>query len=315
MSAPFELLEPTGPETPLIVEVPHAGLHLPAPFLEPLTAPLRAVGRDADLYVDALYEDAPAEGASMLVCRTSRLGIDVNRAETDVDADVVEGGRGDVTLHHGLVWRTTSDGDVALARRLTRAELDERLNLVWRPYHRALAALIERKRARFGLALVLAAHSMPSVERGRPARGERDVRGTCGGGTPRADVVPGTCGRRSAAGRFIDVVEGHAKARSWSVRHDDPYAGGYTTQHYGRPSEGVHVVQVELARRLYLDEATLRTGPGFAGVRSWARELAGRLGAEAAAAAAGSADSADSADQADQAGGAGRRGAALRASP
>jgi N-formylglutamate amidohydrolase len=245
----------------------------------------------------------------MLVCRTSRLGVDVNRAETDVDAEVVEGGRSDVTLHHGLVWRTTSDGDVALARRLTRAELDERLNLVWRPYHRALAALIERKRARFGLALVLAAHSMPSVERGlRPGQGDRNLRGTGGGGTPRADVVPGTCGRRSAAGRFIDVVEEHARARSWSVRHDDPYAGGYTTQHYGRPSEGVHVVQIELARRLYLDEATLRAGPGFAGVRSWARELVGRLGAEAAAAAAESADPADST-------GAGRRGAALRASP
>src|SRR5258708_14701408 len=108
MGAPFEVLEATGTETPVVVEIPHAGLDLPAPVLETLVAPVRALGRDADLDVDALYGDAAAEGASVLVCRTSRYAVDVNRAETDVDADVVEGGRGDVSLHHGLVWRTTT---------------------------------------------------------------------------------------------------------------------------------------------------------------------------------------------------------------
>ena len=80
MRAPFELIEPTGAETPVVVEVPHAGLELPAPFLEPLAAPARALGRDADLYVDRLYEDAPAEGATLLVARTSRYVVDLNRA-------------------------------------------------------------------------------------------------------------------------------------------------------------------------------------------------------------------------------------------
>jgi N-formylglutamate deformylase len=273
--APFDLFEPTGPETPVVVEIPHAGLHMPPPFLAQLVAPARALGRDADLYVDALYEDAPAEGASVIVARTSRYAVDVNRAEADADAEVVEGGRADVALHHGLVWRTTSDGEAALSSRLTRAQLEERLDLVWRPYHRALAALVERKRERFGTAVILAAHSMPSVERG--AQTGTDGRGT----RPRADVVPGTRGRKSAAAAFIDAVEGHAVARGWTVRHDDPYAGGFTTQHYGRPSEGVHVVQVELSRRLYLDEVTLRMGAGFDSVRTWCRQLVARLGAVA----------------------------------
>jgi N-formylglutamate deformylase len=272
MGAPFDVLEPTGAETPLVVEIPHAGLDLPAPFLEMVTAPARAIGRDADLYVDALYADAPAEGATVLACRTSRYAVDVNRAESDVDGEVVEGARADVALQHGLVWRTTSDGEPALSRRLTRPELEERLELVWRPYHRALADLVERKRARFGVAVVLAAHSMPSVERG----GKDRVRE--GGPRARADVVPGTRGRRSAAPSLIDAVEAHATARGWTVRHDDPYAGGFTTQHYGRPGDGVHVVQVELARRLYLDEATLRPGTGFESVRGWCRELVGKLG-------------------------------------
>jgi N-formylglutamate amidohydrolase len=290
MRAPFEVFEPTGTETPLVVEIPHAGLDLPPRFLEPLTAPARAVGRDADLYVDALYQDATAEGATVLVARTSRYVIDVNRAESDVDADVVEGGRGDVRMHHGLVWRTTSDGEAALGRKLTRAELEERLEAIWRPYHRTLTELLNRKLARFGVAVVLAAHSMPSVERGqgreRDGR-DRDVsRLSSPGGArsqrTRADVVPGTRGRRSAAARYIDAVEALAVARGWTVRHDDPYAGGFTTQHYGRPAEGLHAVQVELARRLYLDESTLRPTSEFVGVRSWCRGLVAELGRLAA---------------------------------
>jgi N-formylglutamate amidohydrolase len=273
MREPFEVLQPTGPESPVVVEVPHAGLDMPAPYLEPLSAPARALARDADLYVDTLYGDAAAEGATSLVARASRYAIDVNRAESDVDSEVVEGARSDVLLHHGLVWRTTSDGEAALNRRLTRTELDERLERIWRPYHRALSSIIEAKRSRFGLCVVLAAHSMPSIERVGAGHGGRAQHGKA-----RADVVPGTRGRRSAAPRFIDAVERLATARGWSVRHDEPYAGGFTTQHYGRPADGVHVVQVELARRLYLDEGTLRPGPAFGQVRVWCRSLVAELG-------------------------------------
>jgi N-formylglutamate amidohydrolase len=273
MREAFEVIDPTGAETPVVVEIAHSGLDMPAHYLAPLAAPARALARDADLFVDGLYEDAPAEGASVLVARTSRYAIDVNRADTDVDSEVVEGERSDVLLHHGLVWRTTSDGEPALARRLTRAELDERLDRIWRPYHRALSSMIEARRKRFGLCVVLAAHSMPSTER---AGG--NGRSPGGPTRPRADVVPGTRGRRSAAPKYIDAVEALATARGWTVRHDEPYAGGFTTQHYGRPAEGVHVVQVELARRLYLDEATLRPAPAFGQVRAWCRSLVAELG-------------------------------------
>jgi N-formylglutamate amidohydrolase len=276
MRPPFERIDPTGPETPVVVEVPHAGLEMAPQFLEPLAAPARALARDADLYVDRLYAEAPAEGATLLVARASRYAIDVNRSESDVDAEVVEGGRPELRMHHGLVWRTTSDGEAALSRRLTRDELEERLNLVWRPYHRELTSIVAQKVAKFGIAVVIAAHSMPSVERSAPPSG-REGRDAAGAARRRADVVPGTRGRRSAAARFIDAMEAHAVAQGWSVRHDDPYAGGFTTQHYGRPDERVHVVQIELARRLYLDEATLRTTPGFDAVRAWCRALVARL--------------------------------------
>ncbi len=272
MGAPFDRIDPTGPEVPVIVEVPHSGLLMEARFLELLSAPARAIARDADLYVDALYQDAAAAGATVLACRVSRYVIDVNRAESDVDGEVVEGGRTDVRMQHGLVWRTTGDGEPALSRRLTTTELEERLALVWRPYHRELSSIIERKRSLFGVAVILAAHSMPSVERGRPKNGVGPAEAA------RADVVPGTRGRKSAAPKFIDAVETHAKAFGWSVRHDDPYAGGFTTQRYGRPDDRVHAVQVELARRLYLDEGALRPLPTFPRVRAWCRGLVTRMG-------------------------------------
>lgn len=262
---PFDVVEPTGPETPVVVEVPHAGLEVAAQFVEPLCAPCSALARDADLYVDDLYADAPAEGATLVVARASRYVIDLNRGESDIDAEAVEGGRGDVRLHHGLVWRTTSDGQPALARTLARAELDERLEAVWRPYHRALAAVVAGKVERFGVAVIVAAHSMPTA-------------GPRPGAAVRADVVPGTRSRTSADARFIDALEALARARDWTVRHDDPYAGGYTTQHYGRPAKGTHVVQVELSRRLYLDERTLRALPALASVRGWCRQLVARFG-------------------------------------
>src|SRR5581483_1637597 len=130
------------------------------------------------------------------------------------------------------------EGERVHARTLTRAELEERLSRVYRPYHEALRTALERKRARFGIAVLLAAHSMPGHG--------KDVHGAH---ASRADVVPGTRGRTSAHARLIDAVEAHAIGRGWSVRHDDPYAGGFSTQHYGRPHERIHAVQVELARR------------------------------------------------------------------
>jgi len=265
----FDIFEPAGAESPVIVEIPHSGIDIPPQFLEPIIAPARALGRDADLYVDTLYGAASAEGATVLVARTSRYVIDLNRSEADVDDEVVEGARADIRMQHGLVWRSTSQGEPALARKLSRQELGERLDRVWRPYHDALSALVERKRARFGMAVVVAAHSMPSTD--RPI-------GSCRSAPrERADVVPGTCGMTTAHRRFVDPVESLARSQGWALRHDDPYSGGYTTKHYGHPGEEIHAIQIELARRLYLDEETLRTTARFETVRAWCRVLVAEL--------------------------------------
>jgi N-formylglutamate amidohydrolase len=263
----YQLIEPRDHETPVLVEVPHAGLALDAETLAWTVAPARSIARDADLHVDALFRDAPSVGATLLTASTSRYVIDLNRAEGDLDADAVEGG-GASPFARGLIWRLTTEGDPILRQRLSQEELQRRLTRVYRPYHAAIERVLQRKLARFGHAILLCAHSMPT----EPRRGQLVY-------PARADLVPGSRGRTTAAEAVIDAVDAEGRARGWSVLHDDPYKGGYATGHYGRPERGVHAVQVELARRLYLDEDTCRIRrAGFEGVQDFARALVLRLG-------------------------------------
>ncbi|MCC6559547.1 MAG: N-formylglutamate amidohydrolase [Polyangiaceae bacterium] len=281
----FDVIEPRGEESPVVVEVPHAGVHVDPESLAWTIAPARSIGRDADLYVDALFQDAPAEGATLVTARLSRFVVDLNRSEADCDAEAVEGG-GSTPWPRGLIWRLTTDGAPVLAGRLPRRELHRRLESVYRPYHAALHALLARKLERFGAAVLLCAHSMPSTSRQgfgaptpRPA-GDRplDRPAPAPPLIPRADVVPGTRGRTTAASSVIDEVDRHCRAHGLSVRHDDPYKGGFATAHYGRPDRSIHAVQIEIARRLYMDEQSLTVDArGFAAVREFGRTLVARL--------------------------------------
>lgn len=251
----------------MVVEVPHAGLWVDPESLAYIVAPARSIARDADLYVDELFQDAPSLGATLVCAHTSRYVIDLNRSEDDVDQDAVEG-CGRQPWPRGLIWRLTTDGDPVLVRRLPRAELERRLEMVYRPYHRTLATILARKKARFGFAILLCAHSMPSLAR----RGHSDSPGQ------RADIVPGTRGRTTAAPAVIDLVDWHARSFGFTVRHDDPYRGGFSTGFYGKPVHTIHAVQVEISRRLYMDEVSHRKdAQGFRVVREFGRSLVAQL--------------------------------------
>lgn len=279
MTAPFEITLPEGPETPILVEVPHAGVYLDPESLAFTIAPARCIAKDADLYVDRLFQDAVSLGATLLAARTSRYVIDLNRGPTDFDGDAVEGGVGR-GAPRGLVWRVATDGSPVLLRKLPRAELERRLDAIYRPYHTALSSLLAHKLARFGCAILVCAHSMPEPPRKQGPLGFRSAAEP----SPLADIVPGTRGRTSASGRLIDLVEAHARACGYTVKHDDPYKGGFSTASYGAPARGVHAIQIEIARRLYMDPDTLATDPQrFENVRCFARTLIGRLAAESPA--------------------------------
>lgn len=248
-----------------MVEVPHAGLTIPDTVAHELNVQPMALKRDADLFVDELYRFAPQAGASLLAARMSRYVVDLNRAADDVDPLTVPDHPAPRNGQpRGVVWRVTTDGTPALRKPLDYAGLQRRLSLFHAPYHGKLAEEIKAMREQFGYAMVLAGHSMPSTGR----RAHRDP------GTRRADVVPGTLGGTSADRRLIDLVDEHFRSAGLSVRHDDPYRGGWTTAHYGRPAQGVHVVQIELNRALYMDERTCEPKPtDFERLQRLLREL------------------------------------------
>lgn len=252
----------------MVVEVPHAGTYVDDLTQTTLAAPRHVVMRDADLMVDQLYADAPDEGATLIASHVSRYVVDLNRAETDIDGDTVEGVSSAVKSIRGVVWRITSEGTNALTRKLTRREFEMRIRQYYRDYHDTLARLLQQKRDRFGYVILLCGHSMPSVGRA----GHNDPN------TTRADVVPGTRGRTSSAAEWIDRVDAIARGRGYSVLHDTPYRGGFSTMHYGRPLENVHAIQIELARRLYMDENTFTRNARFDETRLFCRSVVRALG-------------------------------------
>jgi len=261
---PFVLIEPEE-DSPVLVEVPHAGLWLDAEAAAWTNVPVRCLPRDADLYVHELFANAPRLGATYLYARISRYLVDLNRGEDDYDGQAVQGGR-NTERPRGVIWRLSSDGIPVLRQRLPIEEYRRRMAHFHRPYHEAIAQCLERKRARFGFSVLICGHSMPSPRM-------RSLRST----PALADIVPGSRGRTSASGPWIDVVDEVAKGCGFRVQHDVPYRGGFSTGHYGRPGEGWHAVQIEIARRLYMDEQRLGRSPGgFAKVKQFADDVVAR---------------------------------------
>jgi N-formylglutamate amidohydrolase len=228
-----------------------------------VVAPARSIGQDADLFMDELFAAAPDLGATLLVSGRSRYVCDLNRAEGDLDAQTSPDGSA-ASAPHGVVWRRTTTGRPALNEPLSRTEVERRLSGLYRPYHQALENALNELQARFGYVILLCGHSMPSFGR----LGER-----------RADVVPGSQGGTTTAPEILRTVEEVSRDFRYDLAHDKPYRGGFTTQHHGRPRQGRHAVQVELSRRLYMDERTLtRKMPEFDRAQAFCEQLVRRLG-------------------------------------
>lgn len=254
----FTVTAPRAPMSPLVVEVPHASTWASAEHLALFGMPARYLASEADLYVDELYERAPDAGATLLVGGISRFVVDLNRAEEDVDAELVDGAPRRTGTTQGCLWKTTSDGRYVHTRRLSRQEWAERVLQIYRPYHHALMAAIYERQQRFGYAILLCGHSMPTA-------------------ATKADVVPGTRGGLSCAPRVTELVLAHAEKSAFHTVIDKPYPGGYSTRNYGRPSDGVHAIQVELSRSLYMNEVYAAKSDGFEPIKAWCTELCAQL--------------------------------------
>jgi len=255
------------PSSPLVVSVPHAGVGT-AGFEQTLNPELD-VRCDADLFVDRLYRIGDADAPEVYVAaQTSRFVCDMNRDPDDVSGGAVpEHPKPRNSDGRGFIWAITTTGVPALARPLALDEWRERTAL-HAAYHDVIARALGRARARFGYAILLDGHSMPS--RGR--LGHKDP------GRARAQVVPGDRDGTSCAPALTAHVVRHFEAAGLSVALNDPYKGGYITTHHGRPNDGVHAIQIELRRDLYMDEdAFTITQPAFDKLRDLLDRLVASL--------------------------------------
>jgi N-formylglutamate amidohydrolase len=263
----FSLRAPSAPTTPVVVSVPHAGVSTHG--FEGTLSPELDVRCDADLHVDRLYRIGETDAPEVNVAaRLSRFVCDLNRDADDVSPGAVpEHPAPRNTDGRGFVWAITTAGVPALARPLTLDEWRAR-TAVHATYHDAIAQALVRARERFGFAILVDGHSMPS--RGRA--GHKDP------GRARADVVPGDRDGTSCAPSLSRVVGEHFSSRGYSVAFNEPYKGGYITAHHGRPATHIHAIQIELRRDLYMNETTYEiVEPGFGRLSSTIAELLAAL--------------------------------------
>ena len=208
-----------------------------------------------DAMVDRLIAAGPARGATLVLARFGRAYVDLNRDPTDLDPQLIEGldhpASPRSAAGYGVIPRLTGDGRSLYTRRLTQAEARARLARAHAPFHAALAAEMAAARARHGQAVLVDWHSMP----------ERATRSP--GGPRGPDVVLGDRHGSSCTVALTRTLRAAFEALGWTVALNHPYAGGWTTRHWGRPAEGFHAVQIELNRALYFDEAERRPGPGW----------------------------------------------------
>jgi len=277
--AAFEVLHPARQAVPLVFASPHSGQHYPDDLMAASELPEILLRRSADNFVDQLFAAAPAHGAPLLRAAYARAYLDLNREPWELDPGMFAE---DLPSHVnatslrvagglGTIPRLAADGQDIYRGKLDFAEVGQRLNKVYFPYHHCLARMLEDCQRVFGHCLLIDCHSMPSssgpASNGRGGGedgGHGNVRPSPTGGQRRADIVLGDRFGTACAPELIDCVHDVLSALGFAVQRINPYAGGFTTYHYGRPGAGVHALQIEINRRLFMDEEQVVPAPGMA---------------------------------------------------
>ena len=253
---PFELARPLRQTAPLVFASPHSGRNYRADFIEAARLDPIGLRRSEDSFVDELFEGVPGVGAPLLSATFPRAYCDPNREPWELDPNMfaddlppwVNTTSARVGAGLGTLARVVATGESIYREKLRFQEAEFRVEACWKPYHEMLAGLIAETRARFGVCLLIDCHSMPA----HASRGSAP------------DIVLGDAHGTACTARVTRLVEQTLTALGYEVRRNDPYAGGYVTRHYGRPREGVHALQIEIARGLYMDEARFQHTRGFA---------------------------------------------------
>ncbi|MCI1437104.1 MAG: N-formylglutamate amidohydrolase [Acetobacter indonesiensis] len=257
MTAPAPVVFSGGLTTPLVLASPHSGRFYADSFVQSSRQSLALLRSGEDSFVEELAADAHALGPALLHATFPRSFCDVNRAAWDLDPRMFTGPIPAFVkaTHRGLsglgsIPRIVADNRSIYRTRLPFMEAALRIRDYWMPYHAALADTLTKTQAQHGLCLLLDLHSMPDTPE-----------------APSPDFVLGDGHGTTCDGRFIQTAEDTLRALGFKTTRNDPYAGGYVTRHYGRPSQGLHVLQIEMRRGLYMDETTREKTENFPAIQ------------------------------------------------
>jgi N-formylglutamate amidohydrolase len=274
LAPPFEVARPLALKMPFVFNSPHSGRVYPRAFLAASRLDSLTLRRSEDAYVEELFGFVAEMGAPLLYAHFPRAYLDVNREPYELDPALFRDG-----LPHyantqsvrvvgglGTIARIVSESDEIYREPLTVGAALERINRLYTPYHETLRTLLKEAEAEFGLAVLIDCHSMPS----NPMADQ-------GGGRP--DFVLGDRYGASCNGELTRLATAQLKSMGYVVALNKPYAGGYITEHYGRPQQGRHALQVEINRALYMDETSFAKSTGFERLKRNLEQVAKALAA------------------------------------
>jgi N-formylglutamate amidohydrolase len=265
---PYDLLVPITQTVPFVFGSPHSGTSYPRAFLEASQLSTLDLRRSEDTYVDRLITPSVQKGAPMIAARFPRCYCDVNREPYELDprmfSDAVPTFANTASLRVagglGTVPRVVGDRQPIYRRKLPIADAMERVEKLYKPYHSALRRALAQTHVRFGASVLMDCHSMPSIIR-------------TASGTLSTDFVVGDRFGASCAPEISETIIETLRDLGFTVARNKPYAGGFITEHYGRPDKGIHAVQLEINRGLYMNERTLVPNAGFNAVMDALSEM------------------------------------------
>jgi N-formylglutamate deformylase len=263
--------------TPLVLDSPHSGIHYPADF--GFTCDLATLRRAEDTHVEKLYDFAPELGIAWVEALFPRSYLDANRNTNELDETLLSAAwpgelatepaqLAKVRLGKGLIWRYTDDGVPIYQRLLSVDEVQQRIAQCWQPYHAAVAQAIDAAHARHGYCLHINCHSMPAVASSHATEFP---------GLVHADFVIGNRDDTTASPAWIELMAQHLRDAGYSVAINHPYKGVELVRRYSNPAAQRHSIQLEINRRLYMNEHTLEMTEGFAQLKAHLQSLVKRL--------------------------------------
>ena len=270
--APFEIHRPLQQTEPFVFNSPHSGRIYPESFLNMSRLDRLSIRRSEDHFVDELFAGVVQLGAPMLAAQFPRAWLDVNREPYELDPRMFDGplppfaniGSMRVAGGLGTIPRLVAENMDIYRGRLSVEEGLSRIELVYRPYHANLRRMIAQTHVQFGKAILIDCHSMPANVR-------------VAGGNRRPDIIIGDRYGASAAHDLSRAAVSFLSGLGYHVVRNKPYAGGFITEHYGRPGRGLHALQIEINRGLYVDETSIEKTAGFDLLKADLGEFVGEM--------------------------------------